>query len=66
LREEQILDLALMAIVDEKCSPIDIDAIIASTNITDLITIEALRCIVLMKNKEIQSKKQSMDSAQSS
>jgi peptidoglycan hydrolase CwlO-like protein len=44
-----------MAIVDEKYSPIYINVIIASKNITDPITIEALRSVVLMKNKEMQS-----------
>jgi hypothetical protein len=51
-----------MTIVDEKSSPIDIDIIIRSKNITDLITIEALRSVALIKNKEIQSKEQSEDS----
>jgi hypothetical protein len=38
-KKDQILNIALMAIVDEKYSPIDIDVIIARKNITDLITI---------------------------
>jgi hypothetical protein len=59
--EEQILNLSLMIIVDEKYSSIDIDVIIASKNITDPITIEALRSVALMKNKEMQSKKHSED-----
>jgi hypothetical protein len=63
--EEQILNLALMTIIDEKSSPIDIDAIIASKNITDLVTIKDLRSVTDMKNMEMQSKEQSEDSAQS-
>jgi hypothetical protein len=54
-----------MAIVDEKYYPIDIDAIIASKNITDPITIEVLRSVALMKNKEMQSEEHSEDSTQS-
>jgi hypothetical protein len=45
-----------MVIVDEKSSPIDIDSIITSKNITNLIIIEDLRSVVFMKNKEMQSK----------
>jgi hypothetical protein len=37
----------LMTIVDEKISPINIDMIIASKNITNPITIEALRSVAL-------------------
>jgi hypothetical protein len=47
-----------MASVDEKYSPINIDAIITNKNITDKLTIKALRGITFMKNKEMQSNKQ--------
>jgi hypothetical protein len=60
-----ILNLALIPIVDDKSSPIDITVIIASKNIIDLITIEALRSVALMKNNEIQSKEQYENIAQS-
>jgi hypothetical protein len=64
-RDEQILNLILMGIVDEKCSPIDINVIIANKNITDSITIEALRTVAIMRNKEMQLKEQYEDNAQS-
>jgi hypothetical protein len=55
---EQMLNLILMASVDEKYSPINIDAIITNKNITDKLTIKALRGITFMKNREMQSNKQ--------
>jgi hypothetical protein len=54
-----------MGIVDEKCSPIDINVIIANKNITDSITIETLRTVAIMRNKEMQLKEQYENNAQS-
>jgi hypothetical protein len=54
-RDEQDLNLALMARVEEGPSIIDIDVIIASKNISDSKTIELLRNIAISKNKEFKS-----------
>jgi hypothetical protein len=56
--EDQELNPALMAYVKDGLSPIDIDGIIASKNISDESTIELLRNIVLSKNKKLKSKQQ--------
>jgi hypothetical protein len=56
--EDQELNLALMAQVEDVSSLIDIDGIIVSKNILDESTIEFLRNITLSKNKELNSKQQ--------
>jgi hypothetical protein len=54
--EDQEVYLTLMAQVEDKLSPIDIDEIITSKNISDESTIQLLRIITISKNKELESK----------
>jgi alkyl hydroperoxide reductase subunit AhpC len=54
--EDQEVNLALMTYVEDELSPINIDEIITSKNISDESTIQLLRNIVISKNKELESK----------
>jgi hypothetical protein len=54
--EDQEVYLTLMAQVEDKLSPIDIDEIITSKNISDESTIQLLRIITISKNKKLESK----------
>jgi hypothetical protein len=56
--DEQELGLVLIVNIEEGHSPIDVDGIIASKNISNRSTIELLRNIVLSKNNEQEYKRQ--------
>jgi hypothetical protein len=56
--DEKKLNVTLMARVDDDPSPIDIDGIITSKNISSNKTIELFRNIALSKNKELKSQQQ--------
>jgi hypothetical protein len=60
--EDQELNLALMAQIEDELSPIDIDEIITSKNISDESTIQLLWNITISKNKELESKQQASTS----
>jgi hypothetical protein len=51
-----------MAQVEDQFSPINIDEIITSKNISDESTIQLLRNIAISKNKELESKQQTITS----
>jgi hypothetical protein len=56
--EDQKVNLALMAQVEDELSPINIDEINTSKNISDESTVQLLRNISISKNKELESKQQ--------
>jgi hypothetical protein len=64
-RDELELKLTLMTQVEEGPSPINVDKIIVSKNITDSSIIELFRKITLSKNKELESKQQESASTSS-
>jgi hypothetical protein len=53
--ERNLLDLALIAQVEETSSVVDVDEIVARNNIIDLCTLEILHDIAISKNTKMNS-----------